>query len=179
MMKVIFNDGGRKAAGYEGLAGDCVARSIAIVAQLPYQQVYDALAEVNAITPQSKSRRKRGRHLGRRTAAHGIFTQSVHFKRYMKSLGFVWTPTMGIGTGCKVHLAKGELPMGRLIVKVSRHYTAVIDGVIHDTFNPQRSDSWSFEPDVGQALKPNQGRNVNGVWTKVGGRCVYGFWKKA
>lgn len=163
MMKVIFNDGGRKAAGYEGSAGDCVCRSIAIVAQLPYQQVYDALSEVNAITPQSK-RRRRGKHLGRRTAAHGIFTQSVHFKRYMQSLGFVWKATMGIGTGCKVHLAKGELPMGRLIVKVSRHYTAVIDGVIHDTHNPQRADSWIIHP--------------GGARTKVGGRCVYGYWQK-
>src|SRR6516164_288534 len=43
---------------------------------------------------------------------------------------------MRIGQGCTVHLARGELPMGRLIVSVSRHVVAVIDGVIHDTHDP-------------------------------------------
>jgi hypothetical protein len=50
--------------------------------------------------------------------------------------GFVWTPTMGIGTGCTVHLRAGELPLGRLVVSISRHYTAVIDGVVWDTIDP-------------------------------------------
>ena len=56
---------------------------------------------------------------------------------------------MGIGTGCKVHLRKDELPMGRIIVALSKHYAAVIDGVVHDTHDPSRS----------------------------GTRCVYGYWR--
>jgi hypothetical protein len=96
----------------------------------------------------------------------------------MAELGFEWTPTMQIGQGCKVHLSAGELPPGRLVVALSRHYTAVIDGVVHDTYNPQRGASWTFEPDKGQELKANQGRNENGVWTEVGGRCVYGYWQR-
>ena len=110
-MKVIINDGGRKAAGFTGMArGDCVARAIAIAAQLPYQEVYDALADINARTPASK--RRKAHKVGRRTASDGIYTNSVLFRRYMTSLGFVWTATMGIGTGCKVHLRSGELPIG-------------------------------------------------------------------
>ena len=35
-----YNDGGRAAAGYQGAAGDCVTRSIAIVTGLPYEEVY-------------------------------------------------------------------------------------------------------------------------------------------
>jgi len=31
----------------------------------------------------------------------------------MAALGWTFTATMGIGTGCTVHLANGELPMGR------------------------------------------------------------------
>ena len=58
---------------------------------------------------------------------------------------------MGIGTGCTVHLADGELPMGTLIVSVSRHLVAVIDGVIQDTHDCSRG----------------------------GTRCVYGYWRKA
>jgi hypothetical protein len=45
---------------------------------------------------------------------------------------------MTIGAGCQVHLLANELSKGRLIVKVSKHLTAVIDGVIQDTHNPSR-----------------------------------------
>lgn len=45
---------------------------------------------------------------------------------------------MLIGRGCKVHLRKDELPNGRLIVKVSKHLTTVIDGIIHDDFDCSR-----------------------------------------
>ena len=176
-MKIIINDGGRAASGRKGSTGDCVARSVTIASGRPYSEVYAALASINERMPKTKRRMKRGRHLGQATASHGIYVQSKLFKDYMKSLGFVWTATMGIGTGCKVHLADGELPMGRLVVSVSRHYCAVIDGVINDIYDPQRDDSYMFEPDHGQALKPGQGRNSNGVYTKVGGRCVYGYWR--
>jgi hypothetical protein len=171
-MKVIINDGGRAAAGYKGKTGDCVARAISIAAQRPYAEVYDTLAHIQATMPKTKRRKK----AGVRSASHGVYVKSKLFRDYMAKLGFTWTPTMQIGSGCKVHLTDGELPNGKLVVALSRHYTAVIDGVIHDTYDPQRSDSWSFEPDHGQALKPGQGRNVNGVYTKIGGRCVYGFW---
>lgn len=68
---------------------------------------------------------------------------------------------MGIGTGCKVHLWGGELPVGRLVVSVSRHYTCVIDGVIHDTFDPQR-ETYCHTVERGDF---------------VARRCVYGFWR--
>jgi hypothetical protein len=34
---------------------------------------------------------------------------------------------MKIGQGCRVHLRAGELPDGKLVVRVSRHMVAVID----------------------------------------------------
>jgi len=57
---------------------------------------------------------------------------------YLESLGWRFTPTMRIGSGCKVHLRADELPPGRLIVKVSRHLVAVIDSAIHDTYDCSR-----------------------------------------
>ena len=45
---------------------------------------------------------------------------------------------MGIGTGCTVHVREDELPEGRLILNLSKRVTAVIDGVIHDTYDPSR-----------------------------------------
>ena len=109
----------------------------------------------------TKHRRTRGR-----TARNGVYTTRKWFKDYMASLGWTWTPTMHIGSGCTVHLADGELPMGRLIVSVSRHLTAVIDGVIRDTYDPQRGERFRNGP--------------NGEYIRLGGgRCVYGYWREA
>jgi hypothetical protein len=102
----VYNDGGREAAGYQGNAGDCVCRAIAIAAQLPYQQVYDRLAEGNLTQRKSKHDTEKRT----RSARNGINTTRLWFKAYMVELGFVWTPTMSIGSGCKVHLIAGELP---------------------------------------------------------------------
>lgn len=136
-MKFQLNDGGRAAAGYKGRAGDCVARAIAIAAERPYQEVYQRLASGNATK-------------GARTARNGVSVRSKWFKDYMAELGFRWVATMGIGTGCKVHLKEDELPKGRIIVSLSRHYAAVIDGVLHDTYEDSRGDK----------------------------RCVYGYWER-
>jgi hypothetical protein len=83
-----------------------------------------------------------------RSARTGIYRNTI--RRVMESLGWTWTPTMQIGSGCKVHLRDGELPAGRLIVSVSRHTVAVLDGVIHDIYDPSRD----------------------------GTRCVYGYYSK-
>ena len=146
-MEFIYNDGGRSVAGFKGDTGDCVTRAIAITTGKPYQEIYDALAIGNQTQRAGKHEVKTKK--GKKTAAHGISAKRKWFADYMVSLGFVWTPTMLIGQGCKVHLKKEELPSGKLIVNVSKHFTTVIDGVIFDTFNPDRD----------------------------GTRCVYGYYK--
>ena len=142
----VYSDGGRAAAGYEGSARDCVTRSIAIAAGLPYQQVYDRLAEGKA--KQRRSKNDRGSRT--QTPCDGISTKRKWFKDYMLELGFTWTPTMQIGSGCKTHLKSDELPSGHLIVSVSRHFAAVINGILRDTYDSSRG----------------------------GTRCVYGYYKK-
>jgi hypothetical protein len=133
-MKFVYNDGGRAAAGYKGSTGDCVVRAIAIASGRPYQEVYDALNHAA-----KHQRPPRGHHLPRHlksSSRTGVYRKV--YEPYLLSLGFKWTPTMKIGQGCKVHLLKEELPSGTLVVAVSKHLVAVIDGVIHDTANPQR-----------------------------------------
>lgn len=162
-----FDDGGRADAGYKGGAGDCVARSLAIAMQLPYQEVYDALAHGNATQRVTKKTRGRSK-TGVRTASRGINTKRKWFSDWMEARGWKWTPTMRIGSGCRVHLLAHELPAGRLIVNVARHYTAVIDGVIHDTFDPNDRPE-HFESDAFGLP----------VIVTPGPRCVYGYWSKA
>lgn len=161
-MRYQYDDGGRAAAGFKGKAGDCVVRAVAIATGQSYADVYAALADVNANTV-----RRRSKSAGRRSARNGIFTNAKPFKDYMHALGWTFVATMGIGTGCKVHLHDGELPMGRLIVKVSKHLTAVIDGVIHDTHDPQREVHAMIGGPDGRAIPAGVQR-----------RCVYGYWKK-
>jgi hypothetical protein len=137
-----LDDGGRKAAGFKGAAGDCVCRSIAIATGKPYAEVYDDLNAAGKAERKSKKRRSKS------SARTGVYKATI--RRYMKSIGWTWTPTMQIGQGCKVHLRADELPPGRLVVSVSRHTTAVIGGVIHDTYDPARE----------------------------GTRCVYGYYSE-
>lgn len=153
-MKFMYDDGGREAAGYKAKGiSDCVTRSIAIATGKPYQEVYDAL---NALGKRERTgKRKRGRS----SARNGVYKQT--YRRYLASIGWRWVPAMGIGTGCKVHLTDGELPMGRLIVSLSKHLTAVIDGAIHDTFDPQRTTII-----------------CEGGVQRIAQRCVYGWFEK-
>ena len=141
-MRFQYDDGGRAAAGYKGKTGDCVCRSIAIALELPYQHVYDLLNETAQNQRITKRQPKRG------SARTGIYKKTI--RQLMEELGWTWTPTMQIGSGCRVHLRSGELPSGRLVVSVSKHIVAVIDGVIHDTHDPSRR----------------------------GTRCVYGYWRQ-
>lgn len=143
-MRFVQDDGGRAAAGFKGKAGDCVARAIAIATKKSYREVYDAINQCADL--ERPTAKRRGRRSSSRT---GVFKPTI--RRYMESLGWRWVPTMHVGQGCKVHLRDDELPSGRLVVNVSRHTTAVIDGVLHDTYDCSR-----------------------GGW-----RCVYGYFEAA
>jgi hypothetical protein len=137
-----YNDGGRSAAGYQGNTGDCVCRAISIAAGVPYAEVYETINRL------AKSERTGKRKRGVSSARSGVYRTTC--MKVMQKLGAVWYPTMGIGTGCRVHLREDELPkQGRYILSLSKHWAAWIDGVLHDTHDCSRD----------------------------GTRCVYGYWK--
>lgn len=104
--------------------------------------MYDAL---NALAVNERTGKRKRSVSNART---GVYRETQD--RYLESLGWHWTPTMQIGSGCQVHLRADELPSGRLIVRLSKHSVAVIDHVIHDTHDCSRR----------------------------GNRCVYGYWAK-
>lgn len=140
-MEWVQSDGGCAAAGYKGTAGDCVVRAIAIATGLSYQKVYHDLYALND--------NQRGKLRGASPRDGG--TKMATIRKYLASLGWEFHPTMQIGSGCKVHLRSEELPKGTLIVRVSKHMCAVIDGVLNDTYDCSRD----------------------------GTRCVYGYFAKA
>ena len=134
-----YDDGGRAAAGFRGDTGDCVTRAIAIATGMPYREVYNELqarqAAWIATSRSAKARRDRGRTT-RRSIRTGVYAEV--YKPWLAELGWVWTPTMAIGSGTTVHLAGAELPAGRIIARCSKHLAAVIDGVVHDTYDSTR-----------------------------------------
>lgn len=171
-IEFCINDGGRAAAGFKGNTSDCVTRAIAIAANLPYSDVYRVLAKGNAGQRATKGKAKRPE-----SAGHGITVGRKWFKDYMVSLGARWTPTMTIGSGCKVHLNALELPRGRLVCAVSKHYTAVIDGVINDTFDPSQRGTTIYSANYPVEKVPKKAkRNSDGLHSYNPERCVYGFW---
>lgn len=172
-VKFRYNDGGRAAAGFKGTTGDCGVRALAIAAQMPYKKAYD-LVNANARYAPRKGKRK-----GRRTSARGgVWRQD--FRRIMARLGWTWTPTMGVGTGCIVHLNASELPKGRIIVSLSRHYAAVIDGALHDSFDSSERGTTIYPLSTPKEELPKKATlHPDGdSWIYSPERCVYGYWSK-
>ena len=157
IMDFLFNDGGRKAAGFKGNTGDCVVRAIAIATGLndrlnpgdAYRMIYADLFQ--ASRDFSKGHCRVAKAIQRQGASPRTGVHKSVYNKYLDGLGWTWVPTMSIGSGCKVHLRPDELPKGRLIVRLSRHITAVINGQLQDTYDCSRD----------------------------GSRCVYGYWHKA
>ena len=138
-----YNDGGRELSKYKGKTGDCVTRAIAIATAKPYQEVYNDLAkwaEDYSLTRNDRvakaMRKAKSGSLRSTSPRNGVYKEV--YKPYLESLGWEWITCNKIGQSEKVHLDASELPKGRLICSVSRHLTTMIDGVINDTYNPQR-----------------------------------------
>jgi hypothetical protein len=138
-MNWIYDDAG---VGRAASRRDCVCRAITIASERPYAEVWNELKQAAA-----RERPRAGK--ARSHPSAGVHLPTI--RAYLAGQGWLWVPTMRIGQGCTTHLRRSELPTtGRLIVSVSKHITAVIDGVIHDTHDPSRR----------------------------GTRCVYGYWVK-
>ena len=141
-MEWIYDDGGRSHYFKAERVGDCACRAIAIATGTDYKEVYDL------INKYAKKERTGKRKKGVSNARNGVYKDTA--KKVMAELGWKWHPVMTIGAGCTMHMREDELPTGRIVVSLSKHYAAVIDGVLHDTYD----------------------------CTREGTRCVYGYWSK-
>ena len=88
---------------------------------------------------------------GIRRARNGVYKKTwQEIKDYLISEGWQWIPTCGIGSKQRLKLNDSFPKSGTFICQLSKHLTVVKDGVIYDTFNPDRN----------------------------GNRMVYGYFKK-
>jgi hypothetical protein len=114
----IYNDGGRSAAGYKGVAGDCGARAMAIALGLDYKAVYKELARANSDNGRAKS------------ARNGIYKDV--YSDVLARHGWVWHKAPQFD-GRKARCS--DMPAGVVIAKQAHHFVAVIDGVANDVWD--------------------------------------------
>ena len=130
IQRFYWNDGGRSSCGFVGLAGDCVTRAVCIATGLVYRDVYNELSTLAGMSPRSG------------------MVDSITFQ-YLANRGWVRQTTTG-------DLVEDfSVPAGTSIIECRKrrrgngHVFAVIDGVLHDTWDPR--EELAYE--------------VNAVWT--------------
>lgn len=143
LMPWVPDDGGRAAAGFRGKAGDCATRAFTIARFGPnptgrqYRSVYDDLARLlrdwafSGRTSKHKEMYRSGRFPC--TPRDGMMPAPLH--RYAAEIGWSWTPAKHIGQAATTHMVSAELPPGSLVVVQAKHYAAVVDGVVYDTWD--------------------------------------------
>jgi hypothetical protein len=124
----IRDDGGQPA----GVRGGCVVRAIAIATGKPHREVHQELIEATRRYVSTHRNRvvewiKRSRGARGYDPLHGSYAE-IYGPYLEKHLG--WQRV-----SYNARLRADELPPGRLIVEVHRHLVAVIDGLVHDTYN--------------------------------------------
>ena len=113
-----YNDGGKKEAGFKS-DQDCGIRAVAIACELSYNEARSIL----------KQAAKNGK-MGSRQISKGIYKEDMSFA--LRGLGWTWMPAPKL-EGRKARYK--DLPKGRVIARMAKHYSAVIDGEIHDTWD--------------------------------------------
>lgn len=143
-MKFQYNDGGRMQAftdsrgddrrgddRFLGNAGDCVTRALAIMTGRPYAELWDMVAALNV---------KEGK---RKSANNGVRCSGSLFRSFMAQLGYTFVETTEEvpfnENGLRGVLRQNKklkdvtIPMGRVMVLITRHAVAFVDGVMNDT----------------------------------------------
>lgn len=101
---------------------DCMVRALSTATELPYEQVYDELVEEGVFAP------GRGGFLDRFIGQLKWADKNYH------GFEFVWKsfPAKKGQSRMNPHSFADEFPKGRFILRMGRHYAAMIDGVMND-----------------------------------------------
>ena len=127
-MSYRYNDGGRKAAGMKTQT-DCGIRAVAIACEMSYSEAREKLKDASAV----------GR-MGSRAIARGIYKEDM--TAALKQLGWSWR-TAPKFDGRKARYS--DMPKGeRVIVRMAKHFAAVCEGQLHDTWDSSRKMVYGY-----------------------------------
>ena len=127
MENFFYNDGGKHESGYKTKT-DCGIRAVAIACEVSYN---DARAILKKAAKDGVA--------GNGQIAKGIYKEDMNSA--LQSLGWVWRSAPKI-KGRKARYY--DLPKGRVIARMSKHFVAVIDGVIHDTWDSSQKMVYGY-----------------------------------
>ena len=133
-MEWIYDTGGREKY-YKALnVNDCVTRAIAIANGMDYKETYMALKKYN----------------GGESPRNGVC--EFIYKKMLIDLGWEYVDLKAERTS----LADADLPNDEIIIcRLSGHLVAVVNGVIHDTWNS------------GKGRKHRPPKELLGYWVKL------------
>ena len=147
--------------------GDCAVRAWAIalhgpgVSDAQYKDVYKDFCRLIrewAFEGRSNALKAVYRN-GTRHTKPDVIPEKEVMNRFAAEKGFIWQATSGIGQVETVHVRPDELPGGVLVLKISKHFSAMIDGLLYDI----------WDTSVSRHVAEDGGR---------GWRTVYGYWSK-
>lgn len=132
-MRWVYDDGGRDAAGYHSIAGDCVCRALAIALRKPYSLMHDKLA---AICQSRLSAPYRMSHP--ETSIKGAV-----FQPFLKALG--WRYTCNRKHKCPWEAALPNTPGSYLLLLADKPYRQMVEGdLLHLVAATLDSDGWTL-----------------------------------
>lgn len=123
----LHSDGGRKDAGFKGKSGDCGVRAVAIACDIGYNEARKRLKEFAAKGNQ-----------GNKAIARGIYKDDMD--AFMRSIGWEWKQAPKF-EGRKARYS--DIP-GRAVLRMARHFAAVVDGVLLDTWDSSRKMVYGY-----------------------------------
>jgi hypothetical protein len=132
LLAYAYDDGGRAADGRRRGAHDSLVRAVAISEKKPYRTVHDDL-----MTFCDCYDRDHPRMTFRSLVGPGATSKIV--RAFMAERRWVWIPMMRVGSRARVHLRRHEIPHGRVVARISKQYTAVVDGVLRDLSDTSRA----------------------------------------
>lgn len=168
MIPFIKNDGGRKKAGLDHDKKSCTVRSLAIVAGLAYEDAYECC------------------RLAGRKINHGIsdiqIIQSLKFAHKKFAIRFEAIPAprkehpeiagyvRAVKHGTFAQIAR-QCPKGRYLLTSRSHAFALVDGVLHDTFQVGARTQIGMivrvtPADQGISALPTQSQ-INELWERL------------
>lgn len=149
VIEFVHDDGGKSKYISQRLPGDCFCRAVAIASGIEYIEVAKVISHFASKERVSVKRlvRYKSAKSAMSSASDGVWKATG--TRVLEYFGFEKVYWMRVGVGCEIHVRASELPMGRLVLSLSRHYAAVVDRVLRDNHDCSRN----------------------------GNRCVYAIWE--
>ena len=143
------------SAGYKGDAGDCLARAIVIATIGDYKTVYKHIAQTMKKHGYPASadfytigKKKRGKRSPRQLQDDILIDYGFH--------------KVSLGRGTRPTYTEAHLEFGNCIVTTTKHFAALVDGAVRDTFDERTYDWWDDEREVLELRE----RKARSIWIR-------------